>query len=108
MPRSRRANQQRKRDLEVFSPKRDGMLPGDIVWMYVKQAGKKPKYEEGYVIEEGASGFQCRDCKYYMYVFWCLSVHRRQVQTRDELWLYRENRTWHGGLETNCVHSVKL
>jgi hypothetical protein len=42
------------------------MLPGDIVWMYVKESGKKLKYEEGYVIEEGAPGFQCKDCKYYI------------------------------------------
>jgi hypothetical protein len=59
---------------KFFSSKGDGMLPGDIVWMYVKQAGKKLKYEEGYVIEEGAPGFQCSDCKYYMYSGSCLLI----------------------------------
>jgi len=59
---------------KFFSPKGDGMLPGDIVWMYVKESGKKLKYEEGYVIEEGAPGFQCRDCKYYMYSGHCLFI----------------------------------
>jgi hypothetical protein len=41
------------------------MLPGDIIWVYVKESGKKPKYGEGYVIEEGAPRFQWKDCKYY-------------------------------------------
>jgi hypothetical protein len=59
---------------KFFSPKGDGMLPGDIIWMYVKQAGQKLKYDEGYVIEEGASGFQCKDCKYYMYSRACLFI----------------------------------
>ena len=59
---------------KFFSPKGEGMLPGDIVWMYVKESGKKLKYEEGYVIEEGAPGFQCKDCKYYMYSGGCLLI----------------------------------
>ena len=59
---------------KFFSPKGEGMLPGDIVWMYVKGSGKKLKYEEGYVIEEGAPGFQCKDCKYYMYSGNCLLI----------------------------------
>jgi hypothetical protein len=59
---------------KFFSPKGNGMLPGDIVWTYVKRSGKKLKYEEGYVIEEGASGFQCRDCKYYLYSGNCLFI----------------------------------
>lgn len=59
---------------KFFSPKGNGMLPGDIVWTYVKRTGKKLKYEEGYVIEEGASGFQCRDCKYYLYSGNCLFI----------------------------------
>lgn len=59
---------------KFFSAKGDGMLPGDIVWMYVKESGKKLKYEEGYVIEEGAPGFQCKDCKYYMYSGSCLLI----------------------------------
>lgn len=57
-----------------FSPKGDGMLPGDIVWKLVKQTGNKIPYEEGYVIEEGAEGFQCQDCKYYLYSHDCLIV----------------------------------
>jgi hypothetical protein len=57
-----------------FSPKGDGMLPGDIVWMYVKEAGKKLKYKEGYVINEGSPGFQCKDCKYYLYSENCLLI----------------------------------
>ena len=59
---------------KFFSPKGDGMLPGDIVWMYVKESGKKLKYEEGYVIEEGAPGFQCKNCKYYLYSGSCLFI----------------------------------
>jgi hypothetical protein len=39
-----------------------GMLPGDIVWDFIKKIGKKLKYEEGYVIPKGAEGFQCKDC----------------------------------------------
>ncbi len=53
---------------KFFLPKGDGMLPGDIIWMYVKGAGRKLKYKEGYVIKEGAQGFQCKDCKYYLYI----------------------------------------
>src|ERR671929_1901694 len=29
-----------------FSPKGDGMLPGDIVWEFVKKTGRKLNYEE--------------------------------------------------------------
>lgn len=39
---------------KFFLPKGDGMLPSDIIWMYVKGAGRKLKYKEGYVIKEGA------------------------------------------------------
>lgn len=59
---------------KFFSPKGDGMLPGDIVWEHVKQAKDKLSYEEGYVIEEGAEGFQCKDCKYYLYSRDCLII----------------------------------
>jgi hypothetical protein len=52
---------------KFFSLKGDGMLPGDIVWDFIKKTGKKQRYEEGYVIPKGAEGFQCKDCKYYMY-----------------------------------------
>ncbi|AFU57787.1 hypothetical protein Ngar_c08450 [Candidatus Nitrososphaera gargensis Ga9.2] len=59
---------------KFFSPKGDGMLPGDIVWIYVKQTGKKLKYKEGHVIHEGAPGYQCKDCKYYLYSGDCLLI----------------------------------
>ena len=57
-----------------FSPKGDGMLPGDIVWDFIKKTGKKLGYEEGHVIDKGAEGFQCKDCKYYMYANRCLLI----------------------------------
>jgi hypothetical protein len=57
-----------------FSPKGDGMLPGDIVWDFIKKTGKKLEYEEGHVIDNGAEGFQCKDCKYYMYSNRCLLI----------------------------------
>jgi hypothetical protein len=59
---------------KFFSPKGDGMLPGDIVWTFIKKTGRKLGYNEGYVIDEGAEGFQCRDCKYYMYSHSCLLI----------------------------------
>jgi glucan-binding YG repeat protein len=57
-----------------FSPKGDGMLPGDIVWDFIKKTGRKLEYEEGHVIGKGAGGFQCKDCKYYMYSNRCLLI----------------------------------
>jgi len=59
---------------KFFSPKGDGMLPGDIVWDFIKKTGKKLEYEEGHVIGKGAEGFQCKDCKYYMYANRCLLI----------------------------------
>ena len=59
---------------KFFSPKGVGMLPGDIVWDFIKKGGRKLNYEEGYIIDEGASGFQCRDCKYYLYSHSCLLI----------------------------------
>ena len=59
---------------KFFSPKGDGMLPGDIVWNFIKKSGRKLSREEGYVIDKGADGFQCRDCKYYMYSHNCLLI----------------------------------
>src|ERR671921_1214243 len=35
---------------KFFSSKGDGMLPGDMVWDFIKKTGTKLKYEEGYVI----------------------------------------------------------
>ena len=58
-----------------FSAKGDGMLPGDIVWEFVKKTGRKLNYEEGHVIEKGADEFQCKDCKYYMYSHSCLLIN---------------------------------
>jgi glucan-binding YG repeat protein len=57
-----------------FSPKGDGMLPGDIVWDFIKKTGRKLEYEDGHVIGRGAEGFQCKDCKYYMYANRCLLI----------------------------------
>jgi hypothetical protein len=57
-----------------FSPKGDGMLPGDIVWDFIKKTGRKLECEEGHVIGKGAEGYQCRDCKYYMYSDRCLLI----------------------------------
>jgi hypothetical protein len=59
---------------KFFSSKGEGMLPGDIVWMYVKEAGRKLKYKEGHIINKGATGFQCKDCKYYLYSRNCLLI----------------------------------
>ena len=58
-----------------FSPKGDGMLPGDIVWDFIKKTGRKLEYEYGHVIGKGAQGFQCKDCKYYMYSNRCLLIN---------------------------------
>jgi hypothetical protein len=57
-----------------FSPKGHGMLPGDIVWDFIKKTGRKLEYNEGHVIGNGAEGFQCKDCKYYMYYDRCLLI----------------------------------
>jgi hypothetical protein len=59
---------------KFFSAKGEGMLPGDIVWQFIKKTGRKLNYEEGYVIEKGAEGFQCKDCKYFMYSGNCLLI----------------------------------
>lgn len=59
---------------KFFSPKGDGMLPGDIVWDFIKKTGRKLEYEEGHVIGKGAEGYQCKDCKYYMYSDRCLLI----------------------------------
>lgn len=59
---------------KYYSPKGAGMLPGDIVWEHVKSAGKKLAYAEGHVIKKGAPGFQCKDCKYYLYSRDCLII----------------------------------
>ena len=59
---------------KFFSPRGDGMLPGDIVWDFIKKTGRKMEYEEGYVIGKGAEGYQCKDCKYYMHSNRCLLI----------------------------------
>jgi hypothetical protein len=38
---------------KYFSPKCEGMLPGDMVWEFIKKRGRKLTYEEGHVIDEG-------------------------------------------------------
>ena len=55
-----------------FSPKGYGMLPGDIIWDQIKKNGGKLDYEKGRVINEAKEGFQCKDCKYYMFSHKCL------------------------------------
>ena len=50
------------------------MLPGDIVWDFIKKTGRKLESEEGYVISKGEEGFQFQDCKYYMYSEKCLLI----------------------------------
>ena len=62
---------------KFFSPKGNGMLPGDIVWNFIKKSGRKLSHEEGYVIDKGADEFQCRDCKYYMYSHDCLLIRAK-------------------------------
>jgi hypothetical protein len=55
-----------------YAPKGEGMLPGDIVWDFVKKTGKKLDYSMGHVINEAMDGFKCKDCKYYMFSHRCL------------------------------------
>ncbi len=69
---------------KYFSPKGEGMLPGDIVWEFVKRTGKKLTYEEGHVIDKGAENFQCRDCKYYMYYGNCLLIRGYPTDNESE------------------------
>src|SRR5919199_1461962 len=47
---------------KYFSPKGYGMLPGDIVWDYVRKTGKKLDFKTAYVIDEASDGFNCKDC----------------------------------------------
>jgi hypothetical protein len=56
---------------KYFSPRGYGMLPGDMLWDYVKKSGEKLDFEKGRVINEATEGFQCKDCKYYMYSHKC-------------------------------------
>jgi len=49
-------------------------LPGDLVWEDVKKTGKKLTWREGYVILKGDEGYQCRDCKFYLYWGACMIV----------------------------------
>ncbi len=62
---------------KYFSPRGYGMLPGDIVWDHVKKSGEKLDYEKGCVINEAKEGFQCKDCKYYMFSHKCLLLKGR-------------------------------
>ena len=60
------------------------MLPGDIVWEFVKKTGRKMAYEEGHVIDKGAENFQCKDCKYYTYYGKCLLIRGYTMDNKDE------------------------
>jgi hypothetical protein len=51
---------------KYFSPKCEGMLPGDIVWEFIKKKAEKLTYEEGHAIDKGAESFQCKDCNFYV------------------------------------------
>jgi hypothetical protein len=43
--------------------------------VYIKRTGKKLQYDAGDVIDKGADGFQCKDCKYYLYSKKCLLIN---------------------------------
>ena len=75
---------------KFFSPKGDGMLPGDIVWDFIKKTGRKLDYEEGYVINKGAEGFQCKECK-ILHVFGKMPLDKGNISTRNELWIYSKD-----------------
>ena len=45
---------------KFFSAKGVGMLPGDIVWDYIKKTGKKLQYDAGDVIDKGVTDFNAR------------------------------------------------
>ena len=36
------------------------MLPGDIVWEFIKKKAGKLTYEEGYAIDKGAESFNAK------------------------------------------------
>jgi hypothetical protein len=59
---------------KYFAPRGYGMLPGDIVWDFIRKGGKKLDFQSGHVINEAAVGFKCKDCKYYMYSHNCLLI----------------------------------
>jgi hypothetical protein len=59
---------------KYFSPKGYGMLPGDIVWKFIKKRGQKLNFKNAYVINEASKGFNCKDCKYFVNPSNCLLV----------------------------------
>jgi hypothetical protein len=59
---------------KYFAPRGYGMLPGDIVWDFIRKGGKKLDFQSGHVINEAAVGFKCKDCKYYLYSHNCLLI----------------------------------
>ncbi len=65
---------------KYFSPKGHAMLPGDIVWDFVKINGEKLDYHIGRVINEVTDGFKRKDCKYYMYSHRCLLLKGRRLE----------------------------
>lgn len=60
---------------KYFAPRDHGMLPGDIVYNFIRKGGKKLDFQNGHVINEAAEGFNCKDCKYYMYSYNCLLIN---------------------------------
>ena len=43
---------------KYFAPRGYGMLPGDIVWDFIRKGGKKLDFQSGHVINEAAVGFK--------------------------------------------------
>jgi hypothetical protein len=50
------------------------MLPGDIVWDFIKKTGRKLEYEKGHVIGKDAEGFQCKIVNIILYANRCLLI----------------------------------
>lgn len=59
---------------KFFTDCETGLLPGDVVWEYVRDTGSKLNWKEALVLKEGDKGFQCGDCKFYLYSRQCLIV----------------------------------
>jgi hypothetical protein len=60
---------------KYFSPKGHGMLPGDVLWNFIKGGGKKLDFQNGHVINEATEGFKCKDCKFFLCSHHCLLIN---------------------------------